>query len=71
MKPPQAQIRLNRVKFAKDCARPKRFGSRAPSEFLTWDDSQRRFFSHQRSNVGTMLQPYETMSQQCGNDMLR
>ena len=55
MKPPQAQIRLNRVKFAKDCARPKRFGSRAPSEFLTRDDSQRRFFSHQRSNVGTML----------------
>ena len=44
MKPPQAQIRLNRVKFAKDCARPKRFGSRAPSEFLTRDDSQRRFF---------------------------
>ena len=39
---------------------------------LTRDDLQRRFFcSTQRSNVGTMLQPFETMSQQCWNDVLR
>ena len=37
---------------------------------VTRDDSQRRFFcAIQRSNVGTRLQPFGTVSQQCWNDL--
>ena len=36
-------------------------------ETIRNDDSQR----NKRCNVGTMLQPFETMSQQCCNAVLR
>ena len=39
---------------------------------VTRDDSQRRFLAvTQRCNVGTMLQLFETTSQQCCNAVLR
>ena len=38
---------------------------------VTRDDWQRRFSAKQHCNAGTMLQLFETTSQQCCNAMLR